>query len=225
MMVENIEAWMQALVEKLRQAFGGNLRFVGLQGSYNRGEAKAGSDIDVVVVFDALDTRTLARYRTLACQMPCAQDLCGFVCDAATLARWPRHDLLQLARDTRAFYGTLETLAPSFTRADARMAVRVDAANLYHAACHSYLFAQDRGEALRGLAKSAFFVLRTYYYVRSGEWIVRKDALVEALAQEGMTQEAHVILTGEGAEAANLDARYDALIGWCASLLAQCAAQ
>ena len=50
----SIEDWMKDLTEKLKRQFGQRLLFVGLQGSYQRGEATADSDIDVVVLLDTL---------------------------------------------------------------------------------------------------------------------------------------------------------------------------
>ena len=47
-MVE-IHAWMERFLEELKANFAQHVWFVGLQGSYGRGEATETSDIDVVV--------------------------------------------------------------------------------------------------------------------------------------------------------------------------------
>ena len=46
----DIENWMGELAEKLTGRFGPRLLFLGLQGSYGRGEAGEDSDIDVAAV-------------------------------------------------------------------------------------------------------------------------------------------------------------------------------
>ena len=46
----DMTAWMQEFLQKLNEAFANRLWFVGLQGSYGRGEATDTSDIDVVVI-------------------------------------------------------------------------------------------------------------------------------------------------------------------------------
>ena len=57
-MVE-ITAWMDQFVQTLSNAFGERVWFVGLQGSYGRGEATEASDIDTVVILDTLSPAEL----------------------------------------------------------------------------------------------------------------------------------------------------------------------
>ena len=73
-----MEAWMQQLTYRLRDAFGPRLRFVGLQGSRARGEAGPESDIDAVVILDAVSLADLRAYRALLAGMPEREKVCGF---------------------------------------------------------------------------------------------------------------------------------------------------
>lgn len=57
-----IESWITALTEKLKTTFGDRLLFVGLQGSYQRGEAHEDSDIDAVVILNVLTLDDLKQY-------------------------------------------------------------------------------------------------------------------------------------------------------------------
>ena len=50
----DITIWMQSFLETLNETFKNRVWFVGLQGSYGRGEATETSDIDVVVILDEL---------------------------------------------------------------------------------------------------------------------------------------------------------------------------
>ena len=52
----DIKIWMECFTELLRETFGERIYFVGLQGSYGRGEATEASDVDTVVVLDKLTT-------------------------------------------------------------------------------------------------------------------------------------------------------------------------
>ena len=52
-MVE-MSSWKELFLKKLEDLFGGRIWFVGLQGSYGRGEATENSDIDMVVILDEL---------------------------------------------------------------------------------------------------------------------------------------------------------------------------
>ena len=59
----SIETWMEELAGKLAGEFGPRLLFLGLQGSYGRGEANEDSDIDVVTVLDRVELASLASPR------------------------------------------------------------------------------------------------------------------------------------------------------------------
>ena len=50
----DINLWMESFIKSLKETFGERVYFVGLQGSYGRGEATDSSDIDVVVILDEL---------------------------------------------------------------------------------------------------------------------------------------------------------------------------
>ena len=88
----DIRSWISDLTERLKAIFGGRLVYVGLQGSYRRGEADAKSDIDVMTVLDRLEPADLKTYRAAVGAMPYADKACGFICGRAELAAWPRHE-------------------------------------------------------------------------------------------------------------------------------------
>ncbi len=111
-MVE-IERWMEELAGRLAERFGPRLLFLGLQGSYGRGEANEDSDIDVVTVLDRVELSDLDLYRAVVGDMPEGEKACGFLCGAAELESWPKYDLCQLARDTRDVHGRLKALLPT----------------------------------------------------------------------------------------------------------------
>lgn len=49
-------------MQNLNDTFGNRVWFVGLQGSYGRGEARDTSDIDVVVILDELSASDIGVY-------------------------------------------------------------------------------------------------------------------------------------------------------------------
>ena len=60
----NIEIWMEEFLKKLDETFGKRIRFVGLQGSYGRGEATEKSDIDTVVILDEFSSDDIKIYNS-----------------------------------------------------------------------------------------------------------------------------------------------------------------
>lgn len=61
----DIEDYLAQMIHSLRQSFGERLLYVGLQGSYFRGEADAESDIDIMVVLDVLRIPDMDAYRAI----------------------------------------------------------------------------------------------------------------------------------------------------------------
>ena len=179
----DIETWMNEFTEKLVKEFGVRLLFLGLQGSYGRGEANEDSDIDVVTVLDRVELVDLDSYRAIVREIPEGEKACGFLCGWPELKRWPKYDLCQLARDVRGYYGELGTLLPPMGRTDLADAAAIGASGLYHAAVHTYLYAprEEWSGFLKEAHKSAFFTLRALYEMRTGENLWAKRDLLPRL--------------------------------------------
>ena len=80
--------WMSLLRDRLLESFGDRIVFIGLQGSRARGEADQDSDIDAVVILDALSVGDLGTYRGILDRMPHRELACGFVSGMDEIARW-----------------------------------------------------------------------------------------------------------------------------------------
>ena len=61
----DIEDYTKRLTEELKMKFGKRLLYVGLQGSYLRGEATPESDIDIMLVLDEIHSKDLNVYRQI----------------------------------------------------------------------------------------------------------------------------------------------------------------
>lgn len=165
--------WMDAFLPPLLEALPGRVAFVGIQGSFGRGEAGPESDVDLVVVLDALGAAELAACRGVLEKMPFADRACGFFCDRAALAAWPAFDALQLRLDTLPVYGSLEELLPPMGEE-----------TLDEAACHTALFDAQPEAALPALQKAAFFALRLAHCRRSGQYTAARQSLLPKLEPE-----------------------------------------
>ena len=216
-----IDRWMAVFQERLLQKFGSRLLFLGLQGSRRRGEARPDSDIDVVAVLDTLSVVDLESYKDALAGMPEGELACGFICGREELLHWPKYDLFTLEKDTRAFYGVLAPLLPPLEDGDARQFIQISAANLYHAACHMYLYENPSPENVRQLYKSVFYILRVKVYLEQGYFVDKKAALsqyssgcdLEVINAERQLED----LPGE----AELRPYFELLCGWCSKLLKQ----
>lgn len=170
-MIVSLTAWLDEFAQKMTAAFGPQLLYLGIQGSYARGEAGPGSDIDLVVILEQAGLEQLEAYRTLLDTMPHQELACGFLCGRAELAAWPAYDLLQLQLDSKPILGCLEDLLPPLPRHALTEAIAIGASTLYHGACHSFLYAPENLDLLRELYKSAFFLLRLVHFARGNSYI------------------------------------------------------
>ena len=82
------DSYISSLIVLLKEAFQDRLLYVGLQGSYLRGEARETSDIDLMVVIDGLTPSDLDAYRGIIGSLPHPELSCGFLCGKADLACW-----------------------------------------------------------------------------------------------------------------------------------------
>ena len=179
----DIENWMKEFTAAVQGEFGNEVCFIGLQGSYGRGEATETSDIDVVVIFDRLTAERIERYERAIGKLPYRDRICGFVSGREELMRWDRADLFQFCRDTRPMAGTLDELTPAITEDDARRSVLTSACGIYHACCHNLLH-EKSPDILCGLRKAAFFTMRARHYCETGAFIVKRSDLAALVSNE-----------------------------------------
>ena len=179
----NAEAWMAELLPQLQQAFGARLCYLGLQGSYRRGEATESSDIDVVVLLESVGLDDLDTYRSIVRAMAEGQKACGFFCSVADMLSWPRHELFTFQKDTADYYGKLENFLPVISINDAAESARIGASGLMHLLTHSYLYAaeDDRPMILQQAYKAAFFVMLVHKCVETGVYCRSRSQLMSRL--------------------------------------------
>lgn len=183
------EEWIQDILRHLKEAFGTRLRYLGLQGSYRRGEATEKSDIDLVVFLDTLDLDDLDLYRDIVRSMPEGDKACGFVSGIEAFANWPRHELFSFKMDTRDYYGKLDDFLPPIEREDVQRGVKIASSTLVHLLTHSYLFADapTRPAILQEALKSAYFLMQLSNYLATGNYPRSKKELLSCV--EGVERE------------------------------------
>ena len=168
----DIERWMERYQAEVLDAFGGRVRYIGLQGSYGRGEATEASDIDVVLILDTCTPEDLARYQAVVRALPAGERACGFVSGAAEVAAWDRGELFQFRRDTTDIWGRLADLIPPEGPRDAGRALHAGACEAYHLCGHALVHGCDR-ETLAGAYKAAVFLLQAKAYLETGHYCRR----------------------------------------------------
>lgn len=180
------QKWASEAATFLKEEFGPRLLYVGLQGSYQRGEATEKSDIDLVTLLDNVSMDDLDRHRSVTQALPEGDKTCGFICSAAEFAQWPRHELFPFKMDTDDYYGRLEDFMPPVSRADIVLGVNISASALLHVLRHSYLYGKpgDFPALLAEARKSAFFIMRVAAYLQTGQYHASQKSLLSALSAQ-----------------------------------------
>ena len=104
----DITAWMKNFLKSLNETFANRVWFVGLQGSYGRGEATETSDIDVVVILDELSAMDIQTYNDMLDTLSHRDLICGFLSGKSEVLNWEPSDLFQFCHDTTPIQGSLD---------------------------------------------------------------------------------------------------------------------
>lgn len=209
----DLDGYLRALILGCRSAFGDRLRYIGLQGSYLRGEAHENSDIDIMVILDRFSVRDMDIYRDLLKRIGFYERSCGFICGREEMARWNPLEACQLRHTTKDLYGVLTDYLPPANREDEINYVKLSLGNLYHEICHRYIHSdRERNIAkLRGTCKSVFFLIQNMHYLESGRFILSKSALKEDV----MAEDRRVLELSELGDGYDFDSAFATLFDWC----------
>ena len=179
----NINQWIKTYAETVQQQFGDRVWFIGLQGSYGRGEATSTSDIDVVLILDTLSMRDLKLYSRLLDTLPNREKVCGFVSGKAEIEAWEKSDLFQFCNDTTPIIGSIAHLMNEISEADIKRAIRTGVCNIYHACVHNLLH-EKSADILKSLYKSAAFTCQAIVYLQNGIFEKKQANLSQFLMPE-----------------------------------------
>lgn len=216
----DIDTWIKVYLDELKSLFGSHLLFVGLQGSYGRGEATDSSDIDLVVILNHVTSQDLKAYSAMLKTLPNREKICGFISGQQELINWERSDLFQFYHDTTSIFGNIDFLLPLIGKEDIRRAVRIGACNIYHMCGHNMVHEKD-ANILQALYKSASFTVQAIYYDQTGTYIKQKAELIPMLQpQEREILQAGIMLKKQPNIAqAEFEEFSELLFNWAAGLI------
>lgn len=178
-----ISSWMDKFVGVLEERFGNRVWFVGLQGSYGRGEASETSDIDVVVILDEFTAQDIQAYNAMLDTLPNRELICGFVSGRKELLNWEPSDLFQFYHDTTPIKGSLDELFVLIDYVAIERAIKIGMCNIYHGCVHNMLHEKSE-EILKGLYKAASFVVQAICFQETGCYIKSQKALLEKVSDD-----------------------------------------
>jgi predicted nucleotidyltransferase len=179
----DITVWMQNFLQTLNKTFENRVWFVGLQGSYGRGEATETSDIDVVVILDELSAKDIQIYNDMLDTLPHRKLICGFLSGKNEIMNWEPSDLFQFCNDTTPIKGTLEEVFALIDENAINRAIKIGACNIFHGCVHNMLHEKSE-DILRGLYKSASFVVQAIVFKQTGNYIKYQEELLKVVSSD-----------------------------------------
>ena len=209
----DLDKYLNDLISNCRAAFGERLLYVGLQGSYLRGEAHENSDIDVMVILDRFSVPDMDRYREILKRLGFYERSCGFICGRDELLRWNPLEVCQLRHTTKDLLGVLTDHLPSASREDEVNYVKMSLSNLYHELCHRYVHADREKNAakFRGTSKYLLFLIQNLHYLETGNFILTKKELKEEVSAE----DRRALEMAGLPDGFDFDHAFLALFAWC----------
>ena len=209
----DLNTYLDNLIAACKDVFDARLLYVGLQGSYLRGEATEQSDIDIMLILDGLTAEDMDAYRAILQKIGHFELSCGFICGREEMARWNPLEVCQLLHTTKDLYGTLTDYLPEATRRDEIDYVKLSLDNLYHALCHRYIHAdrEKNVRALRKAGKELYFLIQNLQFLETGTFVLSKCELKE---QVGDADRAMLNLS-ELPDGYDFDAAFRQVLAWC----------
>ena len=172
----DITTWMHSFLLALEETFTNRVWFVGLQGSYGRCEATETSDIDIVVILDELSATDIQAYHDMLDCLPHRELICGFLSGKTEIMNWEPSDLFQFCHDTTPIIGSLDEIMAVIDESAVSRAIKIGACNIFHGCVHNMLHEKSE-DILRGLYKSASFVVQAIVYKQTGRYMKQQEEL------------------------------------------------
>ena len=179
----DITVWMPNFLQTLNKTFANRVWFVGLQGSYGRGEETETSDIDIVVILDELSAIDIQNYNSMLDTLPHRELICGFLSGKKEIMNWEPSDLFQFCHDTTPIKGSIDEVMAVIDESAVNRAIKIGACNIYHGCVHNMLHEKSE-DILRSLFKSASFVVQAIAFKQTGSYISHQKDLLQVVSSD-----------------------------------------
>ena len=144
--------------------------------------------------------------------MPHRELICGFVSGKKEILNWEPSDLFQFYYDTTPIKGSLDELLSVIDESAVDRAIQIGVCNIYHGCVHNMLHEKSK-DILKGLYKSASFVVQAIAFKQTGNYIKHlKDLLGVVSSDEQAIVEAFVNLKNGGM--IDFDLMSETLFAW-----------
>lgn len=137
----------------------------------------------MVVILDEVAVSDIQSYHTMLDSLPHRELICGFFSGKKEILNWEPSDLFQFYYDTKPIKGSLDELLELIDDEAVNRAIKIGVCNIYHGCVHNMLYEKNE-EILKGLYKSASFVVQAICFRQTGNYIHHQKDLSNVVSPE-----------------------------------------
>ena len=138
---------------------------------------------DVVVILDELAVSDIQSYNSMLDILPHRELICGFLSGKDEIMNWEPSDLFQFCHDTTPIQGSLDEVISAVDEIAVSRAIKIGACNIFHGCVHNMLYEKSE-DILRGLYKSASFVIQAIVFLQTGNYIKHQKELLRVVSSD-----------------------------------------
>ena len=151
--------------------------------------------------------------------LPHRELICGFLSGKDEILNWEPSDLFQFYYDTTPIKGSLDELLAVIDESAVNRAIKIGVCNIYHGCVHNMLHEKSE-DVLKGLYKSASFVVQAIVFKQTGKYIKHQKELLKVVSsnEQDIT---HTFLKLKNGEAVDFSQMSEALLAFAKKWIAQ----
>ena len=109
--------------------------------------------------------------------------ICGFFSGKKEIMNWEPSDLFQFCNDTTPIKGSLDEVIAVVDESAVNRAIKMVVCNIFHGCVHNMLYEKSE-EILRGLYKSASFIIQAIAFRQTGKYISHQKDLLTVVSSD-----------------------------------------
>ena len=122
-------------------------------------------------------------YNTMLDVLPHRELICGFLSGKDEILNWESSDLFQFCYDTTPIKGSLDEVLAVVDKSAVNRAIKLGSCNIFHGCVHNMLYEKNE-DILRGLYKSASFVVQAIAFKQTGNYISHQKDLLQVVSSD-----------------------------------------
>jgi hypothetical protein len=120
-------------------------------------------------------------YNTMLDTLAHRELICGFISGTNEIMNWEPSDLFQFCYDTTPIKGNLDKVFALIDDRAVNRAIKIGVCNIFHGCVHNMLHEKSE-DILRGLYKSASFVVQAIAFKQTGKYICHQKELLQVVS-------------------------------------------